>query len=296
MPEKTFRARWWEKIPDSTKVKCNLCPRRCVIAEGRTGYCAVRQNIGGELASLAYGYPVALQIDPIEKKPLAHFMPGTRTFSIGTFGCNLGCVFCQNHHLSRGTYQPRTKYKFYSPEDMVELVLRHGCESIAFTYSEPTVFGEYAMDTAILAKKAGLATVLVSNAFITLEAAKDIYPLMDAANIDIKGFTEEFYHSMCKATLKDVLAATEYYKNVAHGHLELTNLVIPGKNDSPEQIDAYLDWVRDKLGDDTPLHFTAYHPDYIYSESPRTPIKLLEKIQEHALKRGFKHVHLGNIC
>ncbi len=268
-----------------------------MIPQGSYGVCAVRYNHGGELVSFSYGYPVAIQIDPIEKKPLRHFLPKTSTFSIGTLGCNLLCVFCQNHHLSRGAYQDRIVYRYFDPEQIAELAERHGCESVSFTYNEPAVFGEYAMDVANAAHARGLKTILVSNAFITREAAAEIYPLMDAANIDVKGFSEAYYKEMCGGSLKPVTDAVEFYKNEIGGHLELTYLVIPGKNDSDEMIDAYLDWVEQKLGIETPLHFTAYHPDYKYSGSPRTPLDLLHKIQHHAAKeRRFPNIYLGNIC
>jgi len=168
---------------------------------------------------------------------------------------------------------------------------------LSFTYNEPTTLAEYAIDTAKAAKEAGVATLLVSNAYITLEAAKELYPLFDAANVDMKGFSEDFYRQMCNASLQPVLDAMEFYKNAVGGHLEITNLVIPGKNDAIEMIDAFLDWVDAKLGKDTPIHFTAYHPDYKYSESPRTPVSLIESLQKHAIKdRGFPNIHLGNIC
>lgn len=296
MQLKVHAAKWWEKEEDS-KTRCLLCPRRCLIPDGGAGVCAVRLNRGGELVSQAYGYPVALQIDPIEKKPLRHFLPRTGTFSIGTLGCNLKCVFCQNHHLSRAAYQERLTYRYFEPRQIAELAKRHGCASLSFTYNEPTVFGEYVIDAANAAHEIGLKTVLVSNAYINREAAKEIYPLMDAANIDVKGFSEEYYREMCGGSLKPVTDAVEFYKNEIGGHVELTYLVIPGKNDADQMIDDYLDWVETKLGIDTPLHFTAYHPDYKYSASPRTPLKLLYKIQNHALvDRKFPNVYLGNIC
>lgn len=295
MQDDKFKAEFYEKLEDG-KIRCVLCPRTCVIANGATGYCNVRQNENGTLYSLAYGYPVALQIDPIEKKPLMRYLPGTRTFSIGTFGCNLGCVFCQNDHLSRGEYNPRMNYKHYEPAELVDLAIRHNCASIAFTYNEPTVWAEYAMAIAEKAKEAGLGTVLVSNAFIELEAARKFYPLIDAANVDVKGFSEDFYQEMCHAKLEPVKKACEYFKNEVGGHLELTNLVIPDKNSSKEMIDAYLNWVEEKLGLDTPLHFTAYHPAYKYNASPRTPISMLEEIKAYAESRSFKYVRLGNIC
>ncbi|OGV52914.1 MAG: AmmeMemoRadiSam system radical SAM enzyme, partial [Lentisphaerae bacterium GWF2_52_8] len=206
----TAKARWWKKAEGKT-LKCQLCPRECAIAEGRKGFCQVRQNIGGELFSLSYGYPVAIHVDPIEKKPLAEFMPGTRTFSIGTYGCNLNCSFCQNYQLSRGSYNEQSRSDYASPELIVELAPKHGCSSIAFTYNEPTVFAEYAFDIATLAKRAQIPTVIVSNGYITLEAARDLYPLINAANIDMKGFSEEFYRDMTGARLKPVLDAMEYF-------------------------------------------------------------------------------------
>jgi len=233
-------------------------------------------------------------VDPIEKKPLYHFLPGTKTFSIGTFGCNLGCVFCQNYSLSTTRYLDSQNYRFFEPSEIVELAGQYRCESISFTYNEPTVFAEYAMDVAALAHKKGLKTIFVSNGFTGLAAAKEIYPLIDAANIDVKGFSEEFYKTMCGASLQPVLALVELIKKMGV-HVELTNLVIPGKNDSDEMLDAYLDWVENKLGFNVPLHFSAYHPDFKYKASPPTPPELLRRIQAHALARGFVHVHLGNI-
>ena len=276
-------------------VRCDLCPRRCVIASGGTGWCGVRCNENGEMLSLAYGRPAAIAIDPIEKKPLTDFMPGTQTFSLGTFGCNLDCCFCQNSSLSHGVYNSFGDWRTLSPEEAVKLALANDCPSISFTYNEPTVWIEYAMDIARLAREAGLKTVLVSNGFIEAEPAREFYPLIDAANIDVKGFSEEFYQSMCGGSLEPVKTACEIFKNEAGGHLELTDLVIPGKNDSPEMTDAYLDWVEAKLGKDTPLHFNAYFPAYHYRQSPRTPASLLHAIGKHATERGFTRVHLGNI-
>lgn len=295
MQERNHEARFYEKL-ENGNVCCGVCPRRCTIVPGNAGYCAVRENTDGVLYSRSYGYPVALQIDPIEKKPLQHYMAGTRTFSIGAFGCNLGCVFCQNDHLSRGFYRKGIAYRYYEPVTLVELAVKHGCESVSFTYNEPSVWVEYAMDIAREAKAAGLGVVLVSNAYMELEVAKEFYPLIDAANVDVKGFSEDFYNEMCKATLAPLKATCEFYKNELDGELELTNLVIPGKNSSREMIDAYLDWVGEKLGIDTPLHFTAYHPAYKYDASPRTPRPMLDEIQEYAKNRGFRNVYLGNIC
>ena len=287
-------ARWW--IPeDDHAVRCLLCPRRCRIVPGKRGFCGTRENQGGELFSLVYGYPVALQNDPIEKKPLYHFLPGTRIFSVGTLGCNLGCVFCQNDSLSAYAPHDGMNLRYFKPEELVELTLQQRCQSIAFTYNEPAVFAEYAVDTAILAHQAGLKTVFVTNGFITPEAEKDIYPHIDAANFDMKGFSEDFYHSMCKGSLAPVLESVRYFHQLPGKHIELTNLVIPGKNDSPEMIDAWLDWVEKNLRYEVPLHFSAYHPAFQFRSAPPTPPDLLRSIGRHVSERGFKYVHLGNI-
>jgi len=289
-------ARWWCPLPDEGQtVRCLLCPRRCRIQPGKRGWCGTRENREGKLVSLVYGYPAALQNDPIEKKPLYHFLPRTRIFSVGTLGCNLGCVFCQNDSLSAYEPGPNTRLRYFPPEQLVELALQQGCKSIAFTYNEPTVFAEYALDTAQLAHQAGLKTVFVSNGFITPEAARDIYPEIDAANIDMKGFSEEFYASMCGGSLRPVLDSIEYFRCTLGKHVELTNLVIPGKNDDPAMIHAWLDWVERKLGKSVPLHFSAYHPAYQFRSAPPTPPQLLREIEQLVRNRGFEHVHLGNI-
>lgn len=287
-------ARWWAK-EENDAVRCQLCPKKCLIQPDKRGYCGVRKNISGTLYSLVYGCPSAMQNDPIEKKPLYHFLPGTRVFSIGTLGCNLGCIFCQNDSLS--AYGPREEStpRYFKPEEIVELALRHNCRSIAYTYNEPAVFAEYAVDTARIARLNGLKNVFVTNGFISPEAAEDIYPFIDAANFDMKGFSEDFYKHMCKGSLDPVLKSIRYFHSLPGKHLEVTNLVIPGKNDSPELIDLWLDWVEENLGLEVPLHFSAYHPAYEFRTAPPTPPELLHKIADHALGRGFKYIHLGNI-
>lgn len=288
-------AKWYKKNENNNSVSCFLCPRNCIIKEGKSGFCGVRKNIDGVLLSLSYGYPVAMNVDPIEKKPLNEFMPGSRTFSIGTYGCNLNCIFCQNSSLSRGCYKDAGMYQqYFSPEKIVETALKYNCESIAFTYNEPTVFAEYAVDIAKIAQKHSLATVLVSNGYIRQAAAEELYPLIDAANIDMKGFSENFYKEMTDASLEPVLKAIKFYDD-SGGHLELTNLIIPGKNDDDKMIKSYLNWLDENLSRETVLHFSAYHPSYKYKESPATPKKILLRIKKTANSLGFKHVYLGNV-
>lgn len=288
-------ASFWEK-DNATNIKCVLCPHRCIIKDGKRGFCSVRINIKGKLYSLAYGHPAAIQIDPIEKKPFAEFMPQTFTFSLGTYGCNLNCSFCQNYHLSREIPQlDSLKGKeFVAPEIILQGVLESKCKSVALTYNEPTVWIEYAMDIAKQVKTAGLAVILVSNGYINIDPAKELYPLVDAANIDMKGFSEEFYLEMTGGKLKPVLDAIKYFYDLGK-HLEITNLIIPGKNDTEKIINDYLDWVEKELSKNIPLHFSAFHPIYKCTNISRTPAETLLKIESIAKKRGFTSVHLGNI-
>lgn len=288
------RARFWEAL-EGNKVRCNLCPRHCTLAEGKRSFCAVRYNHAGELVTRSYGYPVALHVDPIEKKPLFHFLPRTKTFSLGTFGCTLSCRFCQNDTLSAQTYAAESQVRYIPPEEIVSLALQYNCHSVAFTYNEPTVFAEYLLDTAVLAHKAGLKTVMVTNGFIAEESAPEIFRHIDAANIDMKGFSEDFYRSMCNGRLEDVLRNIRLFHSMENKHLELTNLVIPGKNDSEEMISNYLDFVERDLSKSVPLHFSAYFPAFLYRASPPTDPALIRRIMKTASDRGFEHVHAGNI-
>ncbi len=293
---KSTNTKWWQK-KGKDNVQCHLCPRNCIISLDKTGYCGIRKNAEGELVLLAYGRPVALQVDPIEKKPLTEFLPGTSTFSIGTYGCNLGCLFCQNYHLSRGKYSEKELESidaYYSPDKIVELAIQHNCQSVAFTYNEPLICGEYVIDIAKCAKSKGLGTVLVSNAYVSKQSAKEILPNIDAANFDMKGFSEEFYTEMTGSHLHPVLDTIKYFHSTG-GHLELTNLVIPNKNDSDKMIDDYLDWVAAKLDKKVPLHFSAFFPVHKYTDSPSTPHETLFSIKQKAEKAGFTSVHLGNI-
>ena len=280
----------------SNSLQCFLCPRKCIIKDGAKGFCGVRYNSAGVLFSLVYGYPSAIQVDPVEKKPFAEYLRGTKTFSIGTYGCNLNCLFCQNYHLSRGTVDvaKNLKNNFIAPDAVVNSAIEHGCRSVAFTYNEPTVWAEYAIDIAKLAHKNGLEVLLVSNGYISEVAARELYPYIDAANIDMKGFSEAFYDELTGGHLENVLDSIAYLYKLEK-HIELTNLIIPGKNDSENMINSYLDWVESNLDKSVPLHFSAYHPMYKFKSVPRTPAKTLFKIREAAENRKFTSIYLGNI-
>ena len=274
-----------------TRVLCTLCPRSCRIDDGSCGFCRVRRNSGGTLYTAA-DFPAAVQVDPIEKKPLARYRPGSRVLSIGTYGCNLGCRFCQNYHLSR--HAEMEPGETLAPGLLGELARRHGCESVALTYNEPTVFIEYALELLGAARAAGLGTVLVSNGYISAEARKELYPLVDAANIDVKGFSEEFYRKLCAGELRPVLESCEFFKHECGGHLEITNLLIPGENDSAEMIDALLGWAETRLGLDTPIHFSACYPAGSWRKAP-TPPETVRSAAARARERGFEAVFCGNI-
>jgi pyruvate formate lyase activating enzyme len=286
-------ARWWESEPNN-RVHCYLCPRHCHIGEGQAGFCFIRANEGGKLYTLGYAHPAAIQIDPIEKKPLSHFLPGTRVFSMGTAGCNMGCFFCQNWDISKSRAD-QVRSAHVPPEDVVTLAIEHGCPSVAFTYNEPTIWGEYVIDICRAAHERGLNTVMVSNGYVTPEAFHDIYDHVDAANIDLKAFTENFYGKITLTHLKPVLETLEWLKNETKVWFELTNLMIPTLNDAPEETRALAEWVLEHLGPDVPLHFTAFHPDFKLRDKPRTPPETLHKAREIARNVGLHYVYEGNI-
>jgi pyruvate formate lyase activating enzyme len=285
-------AKWWEV--KNGKIHCLLCPNMCLIQENSLGKCGIRKNINGKLYSLGYARPVALQIDPIEKKPLNNFLQGTKTFSLGTNGCNLSCKFCQNHHISQVQYTQNSLKTNYKAEEIVKLSIKNKCSSISFTYNEPIIWGEYLIEIAQIAKKNYLSTVLVSNAYVNKQAAEEIFQYIDAANFDMKGFSEDFYSEMTGGHLLPVLEAIKYFYSLGK-HLELTNLIIPGKNDSINMIENYLDWVASELDKSITLHFSAFHPDYKYFQSPATPNATLFSIKKLAEKKGFTNIYLGNI-
>ncbi len=243
---------------------------------------------------LRYGSPAALQVDPIEKKPLNHFLPGTRVFSMGTAGCNMGCFFCQNWDISKSR-QDQVHSQAIAPEQVPLLAKKHNCHSIAFTYNEPTIWGEYVVDICHEAKKYGLKTVMVTNGYITREAFHDIYDHIDAANVDLKAFTESFYGKITLTHLQPVLDMLLWLKNETNVWFEITNLMIPTLNDAPEETRRLADWILENLGPDVPLHFTAFHPDFKLQDKPRTPPETLHRARAIALEAGLHFVYEGNI-
>jgi len=286
-------AQWWETDPNG-RVHCFLCPRHCHIGEGQSGFCFIRVNRGGKLYSLGYGAPAALQVDPIEKKPLNHFLPGSRVFSMGTAGCNMGCFFCQNWDISKSR-QDQVNARDVPPEEVPQLALRYGCDSIAFTYNEPTIWGEYIIDICRAAKSSGLKTVMVTNGYITREAFHDIYDHIDAANVDLKAFTENFYGKITLTYMQPVLDTLLLLKKETPVWFEITNLMIPDLNDDPDETRKLADWILNNLGPDIPLHFTAFHPDFKLQNKPPTPPETLHRARRIALEAGLHYVYEGNI-
>lgn len=282
----------YERLEEK-KVKCNVCPHRCTIREGKVGICRTRQNRNGQIYTLIYNTVSSEASDPIEKKPLYHFLPGTMSYSLGTIGCNFRCEHCQNWNISQVTLQEAYTIEI-TPEQAIERALATGCKSIAWTYNEPSIWHEYTYDSAVLAKKAGLKTVYVTNGFITPEALEHIAPYLDAFRVDIKSFSEDFYRKVCGARLAPVLEATKLARELGM-HIETITLVIPEKNDSPEEIAQIVDWVHENLGEKTPMHFTRFYPMYKMNNHYPTPLETLEKAYDIAKERGMKYVYLGNV-
>lgn len=302
-----MQARFWHSLPNK-KIQCDLCPRACKIGEGKRGFCHGRVNENGTLVAETYGHPVSLSVDPIEKKPLYHFLPGSHVLSFGTVGCNLGCVFCQNWSLSRGESLTDNRLPIAGskrstvngqrsthPKDIAQKAKELHCPSVAFTYNEPIIFFEYAIDVAKECHKLGLKTVAVTNGYINPEPGKEFFKYMDAANVDLKAFTDRFYKELCGAQLQPVLDTLLLIKKETKTWLEITTLLIPGENDSAEEIDALTKWIVKNLGADVPLHFSAYHPDYKYTKAPATSLNVLHGARKKALENGLHHVYTGNV-
>jgi len=283
----------WEKRENEI-VRCNLCPNYCVLKPDELGKCGARKNENGTLFTLVYGGLSAMTPDPIEKKPLFHFYPGSGAYSISSVGCTLHCLHCQNWHISQ-TNGESVHLRDIKPKEVVDAAKKHDCISIAYTYNEPLTFYEFIIDCAKLAHAAGLFNVLVTNGYITLKALEPLAPLIDAANVDIKAITDKFYKDVCKVPrVKPVLDATKYMKE--HGvWIECTNLIIPGYNDTPEELHELSEWVLREVGPDTPLHFSRFHPMYELSHVPATPVKTIKNARKIALEVGLHYVYCGNI-
>jgi pyruvate formate lyase activating enzyme len=286
-------ARYWHELEDG-RIQCDLCPRFCKLRHGQRGLCFVRARHGEGMVLTTYGRSSGFCVDPIEKKPLNHFLPGSPVLSFGTAGCNLTCKFCQNWDISKATEFDRLQDQA-SPAGIARAAKELGARSVAFTYNDPVIFLEYAVDVANACRAAGLKTVAVTAGYITSEARKEFFGAMDAANIDLKGFTEGFYRTLCTADLRTVLETLEYVKHETRCWLEITTLLIPGKNDSPAEIKALSNWIRGRLGPDTPIHFSAFHPDWRMRDVPQTPGSTLQTARNIALQNGLRYVYTGNV-
>lgn len=285
-------AMFYEKLKDK-KVKCNLCPRGCVIGDGQVGFCRVRQNINGTLYSINWGKVVAANVDPIEKKPFFHFLPGTKSFSIALSGCNLRCRYCQNWQISQTT-PDEIDYQYIEPQKIVELAIKSGSNSIAYTYSEPIVFYEYIIDTAKIAREKGLKNVVVTAGFINKRPLENLLKYVDAIKVDLKGFNNNFYLKYTSGGLEPVLETLKTIKK-SDVWLEIVNLIIPGANDNEDDIKKLCMWIKENLGNDVPLHFTRFYPNYKMTDTPPTPPSIIIKAREIALNIGLKYVYTGNI-
>jgi pyruvate formate lyase activating enzyme len=288
-----FPGRYWHKLEDG-RIQCDLCPRFCKMREGQRGLCFVRASDGEQVVLTTYGRSSGFCIDPIEKKPLNHFYPGTPILSFGTAGCNLTCKFCQNYDISKSREFDKLQ-SVATPEMIAEAAVKTGCKSVAYTYNDPVIFLEYAVDTAKECRKRGIKNVAVTAGYITPDARKEFFEYMDAANVDLKAFTPEFYKELCTAELDVVLDTLKYIKHETDCWLEITDLVIPGRNDSEEELERMSRWIVDNLGPDVPVHFTAFHPDWKMRDVPPTPPETLVRAREIALKAGIHHAYTGNV-
>lgn len=284
---------WWHRLADG-RIQCDLCPRYCKLREGQRGFCFVRQARDGGIALTSYGRASGFCIDPIEKKPLNHFYPGTSALSFGTAGCNLGCRFCQNWDISKARENDRLS-DWAAPDAIAAAAARAGCRSIAFTYNDPVIFAEYAIDCAEAAHARGVKTVAVSAGYITPDARKDFFAPIDAANIDLKAFSDRFYSKLCFAALTPVLDTLRWLKHETNVWFEVTTLLIPGQNDSEDEVTQLCAWFVENLGPDVPLHFTAFHPDFKMLDVPPTPAATLTRARQQALAAGIHHVYTGNV-
>lgn len=285
-------AMFYKKLKDKT-VQCQLCPKYCVISPNDYGDCRARKNIDGKLFAMVYAKPISIAVDHIEKKPFFHFLPGTDAYSIGTTGCNLHCLQCQNWQTSQAYPEDMPRISI-QPKEVVDNAVRKNCQSIAYTYNEPITFYEYVYDTAKLAKKKKLRNVMVTNGFINPEPAKQLYKYIDAANVDLKGFTEEHYKTVCFARLKPVLETLKLLHKM-NVWLEITNLIIPSVNDDMKKIKGMCEWIKKNLGNNYPMHFSRFYPCYKMMDRQPTPYETLQKAHDVAKKVGLKYVYVGNV-
>ena len=284
----------YQNLLNNNKVQCLICPRKCRLSEGQEGFCHVRKNINGEIVLTTYGYNTGLAVDPIEKKPLYQFYPNSLVLSFGTLGCNMGCQFCQNWQTTKNKSNPQSLNKT-SPEDIVKVAKYYNCKSVAFTYNDPIIFFEYALDCAKLCKADGIKTVAVTSGYINSEPAKEFFKYMDAANIDLKGFSKRFYKKNCLANIEPVLDTIKYVSNETDCWVELTTMLIEGENDSDEELKSECEWILDNLGADVPLHFSAFFPRYKFENRFPTKFETLLNAYEIAKNAGLKYVYTGNL-
>jgi pyruvate formate lyase activating enzyme len=289
----TFPTTYWHRLPDG-RVQCDVCPRACKMQEGQRGLCFVRGRVDDEVVLLTYGRSSGYCVDPIEKKPLSHFYPGTSVLSFGTAGCNLACRFCQNWDISKSK-EMDTLADAASPEAIARAAVELGCSSVAFTYNDPTIFLEYAIDVADACHEVGVKAVAVTAGYILPEPRRDFYAHLDAANVDLKGFTEEFYKRVCIGHLDPVLETLEYLRHETDVWFEITTLLIPERNDSDEELDQLTSWVAEHLGPDVPLHFTAFHPDFKMLDVAATPASTLRRARDWGIRNGLHYVYVGNV-
>ena len=287
------KTKYWHKLDDG-RVQCDLCPRECKLHEGQQGLCFVRANQNDEIVLTTYGRSSGFCIDPIEKKPLNHFLPGTPVFSFGTAGCNLACKFCQNWDISKSR-EMDTLADAAMPEKIAQTAAEYECRSVAFTYNDPVIFHEYAIDVAKACKEKDIKTVAVTAGYVSPEPRAEFYQWMDAANVDLKAFTERFYHKITGSHLEPVLDTLKYIKHETDCWLETTTLIIPGENDSEKELTEMCEWVVENLGPDMPMHFSAFHPDFKMRDYPSTAPSTLTMARDIAMKAGVRYAYVGNV-
>jgi pyruvate formate lyase activating enzyme len=293
MTRSEYPAKWWTMLSDG-RIECRLCPRFCKLNDGQRGFCFVRQRLADRMVLTTYGRSSGFCIDPIEKKPLNHFFPGTSVLSFGTAGCNLGCRFCQNWNISKAREWDKLSVTA-SPERIARAAERFGCRSVAFTYNDPVIFAEYAIDVAQACQERGIRTVAVTAGYITEEARTEFYQHIDAANVDLKGFTDQFYHRLCFGKFDAVLDTLKYLRTETNVWFEVTTLLIPGENDSDAELNRAAQWFRENLGSGIPWHFTAFHPDFKMLDKPCTPAETLTRARQIARSYGLHYVYTGNV-